>query len=137
VYIGRGTSNYEGPLAYTTKALVAGFWSLTIPAGTTRYHNVTESVILAQGGDRIVNVGQVVGTPQGNATDAILFNTTQRTVLLDGETEVDDVPVVAQQSGTIGNVNTGAHPVRAGRGIHRYGSVELAAHPKRAAGRGR
>jgi hypothetical protein len=113
VYVGRGTSNYEGPLAYSAKTAVTSgpttlYWKLTITGGTLRYHNIGESVILAQGGDRAINVGQVVGTPQGSATDAVLFNVTQRVVMLDGEVELDNVPIVAQKTGSGGNQNTGA-----------------------------
>lgn len=109
IYIGKGTSNLEGPLSYSAptplpSSVNPAYWSLTIAGGTTKYHNLAESVILAQGGDRVIAAGQVVGTPQGNAQDAVTFSTTQNETFLDGENELESVSVVCQQTGTIGNV---------------------------------
>lgn len=113
VYIGRGTSNYEGPLSYSAKAAVVSglttlYWTLTITGGTLRSHNSGESVVLAQGGNRTISVGQVVGTPQGSVTDAVLYSVTQQVTLQDGEVELDGVSIVAQLTGNGGNQNSGA-----------------------------
>jgi uncharacterized phage protein gp47/JayE len=109
VYLGRGSTRLEGPLAYTSRTQKSdGSWALTIPAGTTKQHQVGDAVVLAQGGDRQILAGQVIGTPQGNKTDSALYRVSQPAVILDGDVEVSNVPVTAQVSGAVGNVNAGA-----------------------------
>jgi uncharacterized phage protein gp47/JayE len=112
VYVGRGTSNYEGPLAYSSKLPPgAGFgqsggnyWSLVLSSGTLKFHNLGESVILAQGGNRVIAPGQIVQTPQGNVVDAVQYKVRYSATIPDGETEVQGVAVTALKPGTIGNV---------------------------------
>jgi hypothetical protein len=108
VYIGRGTPNVEGPLTYTSKTQIGGYWKLTLATPTTKFHNINESVILAQGGTRSIPVGTVVRAPSSGATADINFVVTQPAVILDGETEVNGVPVSAQEPGKSGNVPIGA-----------------------------
>jgi hypothetical protein len=108
VYIGRGTPNVEGPLAYTSKTPIGGYWKLTLSTPTAKFHNINETVILAQGGTRTIAAGTVVRAPSSGATADINFSTTQPAVILDGETEVNSVPVSAQEPGKIGNVPIGA-----------------------------
>lgn len=108
VYIGRGTPNVEGPLSYTTKTPVGGYWSLTLATPTAKFHNINESVVLAQGGTRNIPAQTVVRAPSSGATPDINFTVTQPAVILDGEIEVRGVPVSAQETGTIGNVPIGA-----------------------------
>jgi hypothetical protein len=104
VYLGRGTANYEGPLAYTSKSNVGTHWNLTLSSGTTRFHNTSESVIIAQGGNRSIGAGAIVRTPQANVSSAVEFRTLYSKVLADGEDSLPNVQVVAQLPGIIGNV---------------------------------
>jgi len=104
LYIGRGTSNYEGPLAYSSKTNVGTNWVLNLTSPTVKFHNSTESVVLAQGGNRVVNANSVVRTPQANTADAVEFKILYSVTVADGETLVPDVLVQALQSGTVGNV---------------------------------
>lgn len=108
IYLGRNTSNYEGPIAYTAAVNSGTYWTLTLNTGTRRFHNVGESVILAQGGNRTIAAGTVVQTPQGNTSDAIKFTTLFTALIPDGETQVTDVQVVAQDAGVGTNVPAGA-----------------------------
>lgn len=104
VYIGRGTGNYEGPLAYTSKTNNINFWTLNLSSTTTKYHNLGETVVLAQGGDRAVPAGTVVQTLQANTASAVAFSILYGATIPDGETSVSDVTVVARTPGVIGNV---------------------------------
>jgi len=104
VYVGRGTRNYEGPIAYTSKANVGTHWTLSLATGTTSFHNTTETVVLAQGGTRTIGPGTVGQTPQANVADAVQFRTLYKAQVPDGETSVTGVTVVAQLKGTVGNV---------------------------------
>ena len=108
IYIGRGTPNVEGPLAYTSKTPIGGYWKLTLSAPTTKFHNINETVVLAQGGTRTIPADTVVRAPSSGATADINFSITQPAVILDGETEVNGVPVSAQEPGKIGNVPIGS-----------------------------
>lgn len=104
IYIGRGTNNIEGPIAYSSIVNVGSFWQINLSSSTTKYHNNSESVILAQGGTRNIASGTLVKTvSSGSATD-IVFQTTRSAVILDGEDSVSSVPVSAQEPGTDSNV---------------------------------
>lgn len=104
IYLGRGSANYEGPLAYSAKTDNGVNWSLTLSSPTTRFHNVNETVTLAQGGNRLIPQGAIVRTPQGNSRNAINFTTLYSATIPDGEVTIVGVPVVAQVPGTIGNI---------------------------------
>ena len=108
IYLGRNTSNFEGPIKYTNKAQVGSYWQLTLLTGTTKYHNLSESVILAHGGNRAISAGTLVQTAQGNVSTATQFQTTVSVVLPDGEDTLTDVPVVALGVGSVGNVPRGS-----------------------------
>jgi hypothetical protein len=110
LYIGRGTTNVEGPLVYTSRVQdgSGAFWTVTLGTNTSRFHNLSESVVLAQGGDRLVDSGTVVGTLQGNNGSAVKFATTTAVTLNDGEDTIEDVRVLCQTAGIVGNVPAGA-----------------------------
>ncbi len=108
VYLGRGTTNYEGPLTYTAKTDLGSYWSLTLSTPTQKFHNLQETVILAQGGNRAISAGSIPQTAQGNANQAVQFSTLYSTVIPDGETSITGVSVVAKLSGLVGNVPVGA-----------------------------
>lgn len=108
VYLGRTTVNVEGPLPYSSKTQVGSFWQLNLSSPTTKYHNIGESVILAQGGVRTVPVNTIVVSPGIGTTPSILYTVTQNGTILDGETTVSNIPITAQLPGSAGNVPAGA-----------------------------
>jgi uncharacterized phage protein gp47/JayE len=108
IYIGRGTNNVEGPLAYSSITPVGGFFVLNLNAPTAKFHNVGEAVILAQGGNRSINLNSSVLSPAVGASPDIRFSTTAAAVILDGETTVSGVPVSAATPGAASNVPSGA-----------------------------
>jgi len=110
VYLGRGTSNSEGPLAYISKVEQGSYWVLTLnPANpTTRYHNNNESVILAQGGVRTIPVNTVVQAPASGASAEVNFSVSPQAIILDGETTVTGVQVACSEIGLQGNAPAGA-----------------------------
>jgi hypothetical protein len=113
VYLGRNTTSYEGPLTYTSitpPGVGESFYTINLDASyrTSKYHNLGETVILAQGGDRTVAAGSIVQTPQGNTATAVQFSVLYSVILPDGETTVDGVQVICTQPGTIGNVVGGS-----------------------------
>lgn len=112
IYIGRGTTNVEGPLSYVSVQPEAGgaYWSITLAATspTTKFHNIGETVVLAQGGNRVINTNTTVKTAQGASVSAVEFKTKSSATIIDGETTVIGVPVKATSPGEIGNVPRGA-----------------------------
>jgi uncharacterized phage protein gp47/JayE len=113
VYVGRGTQSYEGPLQYTSITPPGpgeSFYTITLSVlyPTSQYHNLGETVVVAQGGDRTIPAGSIVQTPQGNTASAVQFSVLYSVVLPDGEVSVDGVQIICTQPGTIGNVVGGA-----------------------------
>lgn len=104
VYLGRGTQQYEGPIAYSSKTNNGTYWTLNLSAATLRFHNQGESVIVAQGGDRQIAAGTLVQTPQGNTTQSVQFKTLFTSTVPDGETILNSVLVVCQTPGIVGNI---------------------------------
>jgi hypothetical protein len=108
VYLGRGTSRLEGPIAYTSKSNAGSYWLLNLATPTLRFHNLNESVVLAQGGDRAVPPGSIAQTASGDPATAVQYKTTAKATVLDGETSVSGVQATALKTGSSGNVSAGA-----------------------------
>ena len=108
VYIGRGSPNIEGAIPYTSVSQVGGYWQMTLSSPTTRFHNINESIVLAQGGVRNITAGTVVKVPALGASPEVSFSVSEAALILDGETEVQNVKVSAQQPGASGNAPAGA-----------------------------
>ena len=108
LYIGRGTPNIEGPINFSATAQVGAFWEITLDSPTTKFHNISESVILGQGGTRNIPINTVVSSPGAGATPAINYNVSSATLLLDGENVNNNVKVTAQEPGSLANAPAGA-----------------------------
>jgi len=108
VYIGRGTGNYEGPIAYASLTNNSSYWTINLSSPVTKNHTAVEAVILSQGGNRSVSAGTAVRSPANNFSPAVGFSLARSVTLVDGETTLDGVPVFAQIAGTVGNVPAGA-----------------------------
>jgi len=108
LYIGRGTPNVEGPINYSSVVPDGSFWKITLDSPTQKFHNISESIILGQGGTRNVPAGTTVISPGTGATADINYSVSSAALLLDGENENKNVQVVAQEPGTNGNAPAGA-----------------------------
>ena len=112
LYIGRGTPNVEGPLNYTSVQAEGGgsYWSVTLSTNspTTKFHNIGEEIVVAQGGARRINSGTIVKTPTGSGVSSVSFKTVSPATIPDGEVLVTDVPVSATVIGPQGNVPRGS-----------------------------
>lgn len=104
IYIGRGTANLEGAIQYTSITPLGSYFQLNLATPTTKNHNTGETVILAQGGNRVVPAGTIVQTKATLTESSVQFRVINSVVLLDGESEIKDVPVVALKAGAIGNI---------------------------------
>lgn len=121
IYLGRGTQNLEGPLAYTGLTNNGAYWTvqLNLANPTTKYHNIGETAILAQGGNRLISPGTSVRTSQGNSSTSVKYTTLFSATLPDGEVEIANVQVVCSAAGVSGNsiaggINSFASPPFAG-----------------------
>ena len=104
LYIGRGTPNIEGPIAYSGVVQIGSFWEITLTSPTSKYHNLSESVILAQGGTRNIPAGTSVKTTASGSDAEVTFSTTVAAIILDGEVEISNIAVAAQETGEDSNV---------------------------------
>jgi hypothetical protein len=108
IYIGRGTADrFEGPIPYSSAVNMGSFWVITLTSPLTKNHLYSDIVVLAQGGDRVINAGTIVQTPSSNESPAVSFATSSSTIIPDGESEVD-VQVNCVNFGEKGNALAGA-----------------------------
>jgi hypothetical protein len=109
VYIGRGSVNVEGPLPYSSITAVGSYYAINLSSPTTRYHNISETVILSQGGVRTIPINTIVVSPGVGTSPTLQYQVSQTSLILDGETTVSNVPITALLAGAEnGNVPAGA-----------------------------
>lgn len=100
VYVGRSTSNSEGPISYSSAPVNnISYWTITLDTALANDHGTDESVILGQGGIRTVDAGVEVEVPETDVSDSIKFELNQSIQILDGEDTFESVLVTALQPG--------------------------------------
>jgi hypothetical protein len=105
IYIGRGSTNLEGPFTISSITLGTAYSTINLTAPLANNHSGNESVIKAQGGSRSIPKGTKVRIPANNASEAITFTTQEDAVIADGESLVQNVLVRADQPGKTGNAS--------------------------------
>jgi hypothetical protein len=108
IYLGRGTINYEGPLTVASLVDSGSYWTFTLSTPTTKFHQLGESVILAQGGNRTVSAGTLARTAGGATGTPTTFSIVYAATLPDGETEVTGVQAICETPGVLGNAVLGS-----------------------------
>ena len=108
LYVGRGSTQQEGPLVYTSKTDSGNYWTIALSTPTTAFHNQGEEVVVGQGGDRNINAGQIVSTPAGALSTPVQYSVLVGGVLPDGEVSLNGLAVTCLTPGVIGNVPEGA-----------------------------
>jgi uncharacterized phage protein gp47/JayE len=109
VYIGRGTTSFEGPIPYTSIQTFATYSQINLGSALQKDHLSSDTVINAQGQpDRLIPASTVVKIPANNQNSEILYSTLRNAIIPAGEDRVDSVLVVAQVPGSQGNalINT-------------------------------
>ncbi len=106
IVIGRNTDNTE-TIAYSSITAFGNFYRLNLTGALTTDHGTDESVILSQGGNRLITSGTVVLVPASDVTDEIQFVTRADATILDGESEALGTPIEAVATGTNSNVAAG------------------------------
>lgn len=100
LYIGRTTQNSEGPIAYSAAPVDnTSYWTITLDTALINDHGTDETIILGQGGIRVVTAGTEVEVPETDVSDSIKFELNQAIELLDGEDTFANILVTAIQAG--------------------------------------
>jgi uncharacterized phage protein gp47/JayE len=109
LYIGRGTTSFEGPIPYTSIVVFPTYSQVNLGSALQKDHLISDIVVNSQGQpDIVVSSGNVVKIPANNQNPEILYVTLRDAIIPSGETEVDNVQVIAQVPGSQGNalINT-------------------------------
>lgn len=101
--LGRGTSNEEEVTYSSAPVNNTNFWRITVSA-LAKNHAIEETVILKQGSDETILAGTSVRVPSTGTSEEISFTISNDVTLLAGEDKVEDVPVLAVEAGTKGNI---------------------------------
>lgn len=104
LYIGRGTPNFEGPIAYSSITVFPTFSQINLSSALQNNHLISETVINAQGQlDQVIPAGTVVVIPANNLNPQIEYTTLRDAILPAGETIITGVQVTAVTAGSAGN----------------------------------
>ena len=109
VYIGRGTSNFEGPLSYTSITDNTTFYTINLSSALVNDHLLSETVIDGQGtSDRQVLAGTTVKIPANNINPEIEYTVLRDSTIAAGEDTSDAISVTAVKAGSLSNagINT-------------------------------
>lgn len=109
LYIGRGTANFEGPIAYTTITDNGSFFTIDLASALQKDHLISDNVVDGQGTtDRLISAGTVVQIPANNQSPTIEFRTLRDAVIPAGEDSTTGVDIIASLAGTQSNagINT-------------------------------
>jgi len=106
LYIGRGTSNFEGPITYSSIVNNGTFYSIVLSSSLNNDHLLSEEVTNAQNTtDRYITAGTIVKIDANDQNPAILYRTIRQATVYAGETTVTNIDIVAQNTGSVGNVS--------------------------------
>lgn len=109
LFIGRGTTNFEGPIAYTSIVNNGTFYTINLASALQKDHLLSESVIDAQGtSDRRINAGISVKIPANNISPEVEYIVLRDAVLAAGEDTIDNIAVVSVNAGTVSNAGINA-----------------------------
>lgn len=104
LYIGRDTSNFEGPISYTSIVDNGTFFTINLASALEKDHLISESVVDGQGTtDRQILAGNIVKVPANNINPEIEYTVLRDAVIPAGEDTSDDISVVAIKAGSLGN----------------------------------
>lgn len=103
IIIGRGTINVERR-TYSSVVIGLNYSTINLSSPLQFDHGTDETVILAQGGDRVIGAGTIVKVPASDFNPDIKFTTNYETTILDGEDKYENIDITAVTAGTDSNV---------------------------------
>ncbi len=107
VVVGRGTPNVE-TVNYSSITVYPNYVKFNLSTSLAYDHGTDETIILSQGGNRIVPAGVTVKVPAGDFSAEVSYITDSMATILDGESEVIDIGVTAVTEGANANVPIGS-----------------------------
>lgn len=107
IIVGRNTPNAE-TVAYSSITNNTNYVTFNLSGALANDHGTDESIIYSQGGNRLVVSGTVVLVPASDVSQQINYTLDNNATILDGESEVTEIAVTAQEAGTGANVPVGA-----------------------------
>ena len=107
IIIGRGTPNVE-PIPYASISVFANYVIFNLSSNLAFDHGTDETIVLSQGGDRLIPAGTVVSVPSSDINPKIDFSLDADATILDGDSEVEDTGVTATEAGSNANVPIGS-----------------------------
>lgn len=107
IVVGRGTPRTE-TVAYSSITNNTTYVTFNLSTAFAYDHGTDETIILSQGGNRLVTAGTVVKVPASDINPEISYTLNAAATILDGEHEVDSVPVTASVAGSSANVPIGS-----------------------------
>lgn len=112
LYVGRGTTSFEGPISYSfnpTTDVFSTYTQITLGSALQNNHLISDTVIAAQGQpDRVISAGTSINIAANSISPRVEFTLLRDAILPAGETVVSNVPVIALIPGVSGNapINT-------------------------------
>ena len=106
LFIGRGTSNFEGPIPYTEIVFNGSFYTITLGSALQKDHLISDVIVDAQGTtDRLISAGASVFIPANSQNPNINFRTLRDAVIPAGEDLVQNVSIVSILAGSQNNAS--------------------------------
>lgn len=109
IFIGRGTTNFEGPVTYSSIDDNTSFYTIHLSSALKKDHLISDVVVDAQGTtDRLVVSGTTVKIPSSNQNPEVLYRVLRDAIIPAGEDSITNIEVVAKQAGKTSNagINT-------------------------------
>lgn len=107
IIIGRGTPNAE-TVAYSSITIQSNYVIFNLSGNLANDHGTDETIILSQGGNRIIPAGTTVFVPASDISGQIDFATDDEVTILDGEDSLTGIAITALTAGSSSNVPIGA-----------------------------
>lgn len=106
IIIGRGT-NYVETLAYSSITEFTNYVRFNLSSALSYDHGTDETVILSQGGNRVIPAGTRVRVKENDFSAEVAFTIDTDQTLLDGESSKEDISITAEVAGSASNVPAG------------------------------
>ena len=106
IYIGRGTTNFEGPISYSSITNNTTFYTLNLSTALNNDHLISEEVTNSQGTvDRVIPSGTIVRILANSQTPEIQYKTIRQATISAGEESIVGVDIVAMEAGSLSNIS--------------------------------
>ena len=100
IFLGRGTQNFEGPIAYSNIVDNNTFFTISLDSSLKNDHLISEEVVNSQGTtNRLIVAGAKIKIPSNNLSPEVNYRLLREAVIPAGEDKVTNVLIVAETAG--------------------------------------